>query len=1495
MSYTQGQGAVLSIGVDGAAASRRDIETVGDALRRLNESNFQKLSGQIGGIQGQFTSLKASVGDIIKVATAAAGIGIVAFTGLIKGALDSAAGLHDMSIQTGASVAALMQFRDIGATSDTTAQTIAGSMNKLAKGMAVASEESKGIGSAVKAIGLDFNALKNMQLDAQMIAVARALDQFQDGAGKSAVAMTLFGKEGAKMLPFLADLAGESDKVTASLTAQEVASKAALAAMADDFGDNMTKIGKASEETKKNISFGMLPALFEASDAFLKVATEAGGLKETIAKLSADGSIAQWTRDAIIGVTYLADTFQVLGRVETAIFKGIKASLTITADSFAALAKSAVLFIRGEYAQSWEAIKSVATQTGVTAKAAAVDIGDMFGEATFGSKIRARMEEVKGIGAAAKEIKKSLNFDAAGSDGSSKAALKAAQDYAALLDKIHGKEAGQAADFQQNIAILYKGYVDGKQSLEDYVKTVEAYIKQQKSSMDIDKEKAKAMGELADFNKRYSEGLEATSKIYAKLIEDATQEADKNEELARTFGMTKSAIEKLELVRLEGQLAQRASTGLTIDEIDTLEKLIEAKKRSATALASVDTMEANKKSFEQMTEDAKRASEQIGQSLTDNIMQGGKSAAQYLRDLFRTLVLRPILSPIGNAVGSALTGMLGMPGTAQAAGSPGGATSLLGTVGNAYSAISGGMTLAGGLGSGFMGSVAGGLSGAGVGSGLTSAAGMAVGEGIAGVVGPQVAGALSSGMSMLAAAAPYLAGAMAVYAVWKSLDTSGTYHTGGASSASAAGVTTVRAESLNFEATRVNAETEKMTAALASGIVGILDSTATAFGKTAGYTAATAFADDTSKDGAWGGLVISKLGEKILDWQDTKTGSWAPKVFADGEAGKAEYLAALSASVRTALDGIGLPSWAQTMLDKVGSGASIEELGKVVDSINATEHALVAMGDKLAGFANLSDGTVSALISAAGGIDALAASASSYYDNFYSDAEKTAGTAKQVGDALAAVGLAMPASHDAFRAQVEAQIALGEAGAPAVAALLKVNGAFAQLNPVMEAAADSAQAAKDALAAAESVRMEQRSLDIQLMTAMGDAEGALAATRKDALAALLSDQARITQQQIWSAEASAAAIAKAAEASAAAMDAMKSAAAAQLSNVDSAFSVLQRVMKSSTDVLSTRIAKEKALSDALRSTLDNMKMPGTEAATRQGAQADIKAALAIARAGGPLPDAAALSKSLSAVSQDASSLFATYQDYQRDFYSTQNDIAALGHLADSSLSVDEQSLNALNDMLSSAQTQIDLLKGIDISGITTAGAMAALQQSIAGAKANPYSGSAAAINSAYLTALGRAPDAAGMEYWQTAAANGNSMADIIASITNSAEAKSRKVPGFAVGGDHAGGWRVVGEDGPELEATGRARIFNAGQTRDMMANIFKGGSSFDMAAESDNLSRSNAELLAAVARLTDEVTQLRKTNSSENYAIARHTLQTSDTLDRATFGGGPMRVVIENE
>ncbi|MCD6663516.1 MAG: hypothetical protein LT082_08960 [Comamonas sp.] len=64
--------------------------------------------------------------------------------------------------------------------------------------------------------------------------------------------------------------------------------------------------------------------------------------------------------------------------------------------------------------------------------------------------------------------------------------------------------------------------------------------------------------------------------------------------------------------------------------------------------------------------------------------------------------------------------------------------------------------------------------------------------------------------------------------------------------------------------------------------------------------------------------------------------------------------------------------------------------------------------------------------------------------------------------------------------------------------------------------------------------------------------------------------------------------------------------------------------------------------------------------------------------------------------------------------------------------------------------------------------------------------------------------------------------------------KTHGIPAFASGGGHAGGLRLVGEDGPELEVTGPARIYNSQQTQQLLAGLQGGG---------------NAEVVAAIQAL----------------------------------------------
>ena len=95
----------------------------------------------------------------------------------------------------------------------------------------------------------------------------------------------------------------------------------------------------------------------------------------------------------------------------------------------------------------------------------------------------------------------------------------------------------------------------------------------------------------------------------------------------------------------------------------------------------------------------------------------------------------------------------------------------------------------------------------------------------------------------------------------------------------------------------------------------------------------------------------------------------------------------------------------------------------------------------------------------------------------------------------------------------------------------------------------------------------------------------------------------------------------------------------------------------------------------------------------------------------------------------------------------------------------------------------------------------------------------------------------------------------------------RRLPGFASGGMHAGGLRIVGENGPELEATGPSRIWNAQQ----LGGALGGGN--------------NARLEALVEGLTAEVQRLQRIVAKG----VEHQRETAEILDNVTEGGNAMR------
>lgn len=84
-------------------------------------------------------------------------------------------------------------------------------------------------------------------------------------------------------------------------------------------------------------------------------------------------------------------------------------------------------------------------------------------------------------------------------------------------------------------------------------------------------------------------------------------------------------------------------------------------------------------------------------------------------------------------------------------------------------------------------------------------------------------------------------------------------------------------------------------------------------------------------------------------------------------------------------------------------------------------------------------------------------------------------------------------------------------------------------------------------------------------------------------------------------------------------------------------------------------------------------------------------------------------------------------------------------------------------------------------------------------------------------------------------------------------------PNFAAGGWHAGGLRLVGEQGPELEATGPSRLFTAGETRRLLApSSGEGEAAGEVAALRRQQAREAEQARADLASLRAEMSAIRQ-------------------------------------
>lgn len=981
-----------------------------------------------------------------------------------------------------------------------------------------------------------------------------------------------------------------------------------------------------------------------------------------------------------------------------------------------------------------------------------------------GARLGSAQWEIEARIAAARE--KFTDKGAASAVGkAAKAAEKELQDQAKLLADLSGLSASFADEWGRLSTI----YAKGGMSLDQLTEAQARLLAQQpamreaaRAQADVAREAARHEEELARLNARQFEERERNLE---KLREQVRTQEDRNaviglEGVALAEAKRQRDLATIALLEEEAALQELATGGAYSDRLAYLNEEIRLRKRLAQGEYEGGVAQASVDSAKRAAEAAAREMDQVGQALANALMEGGKSAADYLKGLFRNLVLRPTIMGAFNGLAGSAAGALGLVNPAAA--SSGGAGALS-TLGNAASLAGAFGSIGSFMATGFMNTVA----GTGLTAGL-SAAGTLMGTG--------TMSGIMSGIGMAAGAlGPIALGAAAVYAISKAFGGGGTPHVGAGVTVGADGkVTDVRASGESL-----NQGVADALAPLQQAVITTLTQVSQAFGTRASYTSFAEFAADND-DPSYGRFTLARNGVRAA--QVEPPGGGVRLYDSNSETGFKQFAGDVAVSLRDALMAE-VPAWADTMLQALGNAPALDQVQATAQQIAQLQQAFTGLGAAL----GMTQDQAAALSQAFGSVDTFAAGVQAYVDAVYTDSEKLALGQENVARAFDRLGVAVPGSLAAYRQLVEAQDLSTDAGRAMYASLVQLAPAYAQVRNALDEQTAAAQQAAEALA------QQRGQLDQQLMQLLGDTAG----LRARELAAL-DPSLRALQRRIY------------------ALQDEQAAAAAAGQVQQQRAGIEQQILQLQGNTAALR-ERELAVLDPANRELQRMvyALQDQQAAAQAAAQAAQEQAQAQASIG---QERERLEQALLQLQGDTTELrrreLAALDPSNRALQQRIYDLEDQQKAAQKAAEAAQALRDAWAGVGRSIAEEIQRIRGLDgIAGKTFAQLQAEFAIGTAAARAGDQQAAAS------LPDLSRAM----LEAAESIARSSADLARIRGATAASLEETLRalqplgvQVPAFAGGGAHAGGLAIVGEQGRELVSLPPSRIYSAGDTAQLL-------------------------------------------------------------------------------
>jgi len=543
------------------------------------------------------SDMKASLQQVAGVARTAFAVvigttSVAALRDFVTQTLETSAALQGLAEQTGASATALSGFAPVATISGTAMDAIGGSLAKLSKGLAGVDDETAGATKALQFLGIRAkDASGNLRDPAEVMNdVALKLSEFEDGAGKTALAMELFGKSGASMLPFLKDLV-ENQDLNIRLTAQQIEE-------ADNASKALARMKAETSFVAQTLVTAAIPAMTVLAQELKQVLFGTDDAVGGIQRLRTDGSLTTWAQNTAYAIAVVIDALRGIGQTIKSVigsFQAVWADIEL-AGTFLAGGEGLNPFSEENRAR----LKAALDKRNAIVEQANQNYVELWDMPLLADAVTKRFDDIrKGTVASNSETtapspRKRLNYSTA-TTAVTATAMAGIDSELKRLQGLVDAESGILKD-RQRIIDLYEnqGYLSFKEASDARLAAQQDFT-QKLSALSSDEEAVLRKG-LDTVAKTSQDKLKLEDKLLEIALKRQKLERDAQQsDLERQIRLPGESLKDLQEQASRGQAQLRASeeqiktlreTG-AISELDSLRRLGEARQESASQLATL--------------------------------------------------------------------------------------------------------------------------------------------------------------------------------------------------------------------------------------------------------------------------------------------------------------------------------------------------------------------------------------------------------------------------------------------------------------------------------------------------------------------------------------------------------------------------------------------------------------------------------------------------------------------------------------------------------------------------------------------------------------------------------------------------------------------------------------------------------------------------------------------------------------------------------------------